>query len=328
MKKAICTTTINHPTEALRKFAKIAQRDGWHLFIAGDKKTPHESYKYPSLDEFADVITYIDPDQQEKMSKELSDAIGWNCIQRRNFSILEAYRQGAEVMALVDDDNIPYDSWGQDLLVGKTMDMSTHETSELVFDPLTAAFDTKNSGDIWHRGFPIQMLPAKRKDIFNIKRSTIKILVQADLWDGDPDIDAACRITLAPEVKFEDGMEPFTSNKPMPFNSQNTFIHRDIIPTYFLFPHIGRMDDIWAAYMAQYKFPQSVAFCKASVYQARNPHDLSKDLEAEMIGYRHTLDFVKFLFEGDTDNKKFPDWFPVGAVEAYRIWKKVVKGIS
>ena len=37
---------------------------------------------------------------------KLSKLIGWNCIQRRNFAILEAFERIAEVVALIDD-NIP-----------------------------------------------------------------------------------------------------------------------------------------------------------------------------------------------------------------------------
>ena len=57
------------------------------------------------------------------MYPELSDAIGWNSIQRRNIGLLYAYEQGADVIATVDDDNIPYDDWGQNLLVGQTVDL-------------------------------------------------------------------------------------------------------------------------------------------------------------------------------------------------------------
>jgi hypothetical protein len=34
-----------------------------------------------------------------------------------------------------------------------------------------------------------------------------------------------------------------------PFNSQNTALHRDLIPAYVLSPLIGRMDDIWARHV-------------------------------------------------------------------------------
>mgnify|MGYP003724461491 FL=1 len=37
MSKVIVTTTINAPTEALRKFAAMPD---WELVVVGDKKTP------------------------------------------------------------------------------------------------------------------------------------------------------------------------------------------------------------------------------------------------------------------------------------------------
>ena len=38
-KKLIVTTTINKPTVAVKKFAKL---EGWDLVVVGDTKTPHE----------------------------------------------------------------------------------------------------------------------------------------------------------------------------------------------------------------------------------------------------------------------------------------------
>ena len=57
-------------------------------------------------------------------------------------------------------------------------------------------------------------------------------------------------------------------------------------------PHVGRMDDIWGGYILQQKFPKSLIFNKASVYQKRNEQDLILNLEKEIIGYRNTLDFI------------------------------------
>ena len=79
---------------------------------------------------------------------------------------------------------------------------------------------------------------------------------------------------------------PFSSNKFSPFNSQNTFITRNVIKHYFLFPHIGRMDDIWASYYVESK-GFKVLYNKPSVYQKRNVHDLTKDMELEYIGYKN-----------------------------------------
>jgi hypothetical protein len=61
------------------------------------------------------------------------------------------------------------------------------------------------------------------------------------------------------------------------------------LKNYSVLPFIGRMDDIWGAYIQQFYHPESVIFTKASVYQERNPQDLIRNLENEIIGYRNTL---------------------------------------
>ena len=103
MNKYIVTTTINKPTLALKKYSKMKD---WKLIVVLDKKTPKFSLNN------AIVLTCED---QEKISKKLSNLIGWNCIQRRNFGFLKAIELGAEIVATIDDDNIPLNNWGRDL---------------------------------------------------------------------------------------------------------------------------------------------------------------------------------------------------------------------
>lgn len=312
MKKAIVTTTINPPTKALKKFAEIAVLDGWDLIIVGDKKTPHAAY-----DEFEqqnEAVTYITPETQEFMSQELSDLIGWNCIQRRNFGFIAALKMGAEVIATVDDDNIPYPKWGKNVRLGAERGVSTYQIERPVFDPLSVTFPS-----LWHRGFPLEEIEHRKLDHpQQIKR---KVLVQADMWDGNPDVDAICRIALDPNIRFKEGMLEFAGSVMGPFNSQNTFLHADLFPTYFLFPHIGRMDDIWAAYVTQHHFPDSVVYARASVVQDRNLHNLVTDLKAELIGYEHSLDVVK-------DPKAWMEFVPQQTIDAYTEWQKIINEIK
>lgn len=306
--KAIVTTTINPPTKALKKFINIARKDDWQLYIVGDRKTPHAEYL--QIAAVIDCVHYLHPDDQEVIGQKLSDLIGWNCIQRRNFGLLAAYRDGAEIIATIDDDNIPYENWGQNCLVNTEDNVRVFRTNEPVWDPLCPYF-----GEIWHRGFPVQMLSQRIVNQPYIEKRDI--LVQADLWDGNPDIDAICRIAIKPTVTFPTEIIPYGSNVLMPFNSQNTFLSRDVFPTYFLFPHVGRMDDIWAAYVTQFQFPESVVFSKASVYQERNPHDLVLDLQAEMLGYSHNQEFVK-------SPKDWQKFLPSRALEAYDVYKELL----
>ena len=312
---AIVTTTINPPTEALKRFTKWCEENDWVLYVVGDKKTPHEEWLGFEL-QHEDNVRYIAPEGQELISQELSDLIGWNCIQRRNFGFIAALRNGAEIIATVDDDNIPSDRWGKNIYVGKTINVREYQTDKLVFDPLSPLMLGKN---IWHRGFPLQLLEGRRTTDF--LRKDVQVLVQADFWNGDPDIDAICRIAIAPNIRFDLRLSPFKGNKISPFNSQNTFLSAKLFPTYFLFPGIGRMDDIWASYVTQAKFPNSVIYNEATVRQERNPHDLVKDMEAEMIGYKNNLHLAQRLTNGD----EWQSLLPERAIKAYEVYQDLLK---
>ncbi len=309
MRKFIVTTTINPPTEALKKFASMTD---WVMIIVGDKKTPHSDY-YKLEDKYPNVF-YFHPSDQYLRFPKLSDLIGWNCIQRRNLGLVLAYLEGADVIATVDDDNIPYDFWGKDLLVGKKVLAHYYKTTQPVFDPLTVT----NRNKLWHRGFPIELVRKKNASTKKRRfRKRIKVLVQADLWDGGADVDAIERISLKTDVTLKT-KTPYSANKISPFNSQNTFLAREVIPDYFLFPHIGRLDDIWASYWLQHKHGNCVVYNKPSVLQKRNVHSLIEDMKKEMIGYEHSLEFVEAL----PNIKKF---LPKRSWEAFKEYRRLLK---
>jgi hypothetical protein len=308
MKRFIVTTTINEPTEATLKFCKIADTKNWTFVVVGDTKTPHNSYR--KLEKDYQNMIYLSPDQQDVLYPELSEIIGWRTIQRRNVGFVYAYRQGADVVATVDDDNIPYDNWGNNLYVGQEVEVDLYENiSSPYFDPISPT----NHNDLWHRGYPIEDLSFKNNIEYKGKTKR-KVLVQADFWDGDPDIDAICRLSKKSIVKFNK-FEPFCSNQLAPFNSQNTFLAREVIPYYTVLPYTGRMDDIWGSYILQYYFPNSVIYNQATVYQDRNVQDLVTNLENEIIGYRNTYKLL-----GNLEN--FESYLPEKTKEFWNTYKK------
>ena len=303
MKKFIVTTTINEPTEATLKFAQISDNKNWTFVIVGDTKTPHDKYRELEQD-FKNVI-YLDPDQQDKLYPELSDVIGWKSIQRRNIGFVYVYHQGADIVATVDDDNIPYDNWGDNVYVSQNVEVDLYENmSSNYFDPISPT----NHNDLWHRGYPIEDLPFKNNIEYKGK-TTRKVLVQADFWDGDPDIDAICRLSKKPIVNFD------KFDQLAPFNSQNTFLAREVLPYYSVLPHCGRMDDIWGSYILQHYFPNSVIYNQATVYQDRNVQDLITNLENEVIGYRNTFKLLN-------DLSNFESYLPEKAKEFWNVYKK------
>ncbi len=230
---------------------------------------------------------------------------------------------GAEVIATVDDDNIPFTNWGRApiLALGKKPLVAVLQSPGVVFDP----FQGTNEPDLWHRGFPLQLLNERGRAAYIGHESGARCLVYAEFWNGEPDVDAVCRIAKGPfDCKFTH--EPFRGTAPGPFNSQNTFLHRDVIPYYCLFPHLGRMDDIYAGYVVQKYFPGCVVYGSASVYQERNVHNLVKDLDAELVGYHGALDFVNELYSGkSTDPEGWVDMLPFESAKAYRLYQEALK---
>ena len=55
-----------------------------------------------------------------------------------------------------------------------------------------------------------------------------------------------------------------------------------------MFPHIGRLDDIWASYYLQ-SLGYKVFYGPATVYQERNYHQYSNDFKQEIIDIKILL---------------------------------------
>jgi hypothetical protein len=291
MRKLIVTTTINEPTKATQMFAKM---NGWDFLVVGDKKTPHDKYKN---------YNYLHPEEQEKLDKPLSDMIGWNCIQRRNLGFVYALKNGYDYIATVDDDNIPLDNWGEFF---KPQKIDVFSTKFKFFDPLSVT----NYNHLWHRGFPLQHVH-KKNEVTQTKKFFEKFDVQANLWNGDPDIDAVCRMIYAPECKFTNSW--YTTDCMTPFNSQNTILSKDALKHYFMFDKVGRMDDIFGSYILQKK-GFKVVFGPPTVYQDRNEHDLTIDMKKEYIGYENVRNIIE-------DESFIP-------FDSYNRYREVVENVS
>ncbi len=304
MTKVIVTTTINPPTKAILAFQAM---EDWDLVVIGDKNTPSDYH--------LERGTYVTPEEQEKYDPALSAAIGWNCIQRRNFGFLWAKDMHADVVALVDDDNIPLEGWGEELLLGQEVEVDYYEVDQPAFDPVGAT----NYPHLWHRGFPLQLLSTR--DYSRKVRKKVRVDIQADFWNGDPDVDAICRLEHAPTCVFDPEAFPLASNRIGPFNSQNTFVLPEILRDYFVLPHVGRMDDIWPSYYVQAK-GFKVVYNKASVQQERNAHDLIVNMQDEYIGYENNLNLVKDLCR---DPESITAYLPDRTALAFQLYRKHFK---
>lgn len=305
MNKYIVTTTIFKPSNALIQFSKL---EDWKLIVVGDKKTPHKYYNE------MDNIIYMSPEYQEQKYSFLSELIGWNCIQRRNLGYIEAYKLGANIIATVDDDNIPYENWGKELFLNKEITCEQYYNTDKtikIWDPIS----TTKYKYLWHRGFPLDLVKSKN----NLNKETTKIIptIQADFWDGDPDVDAIERLIYNVDCSFENEQFPFCGNHISPFNSQNTFFTKDSIKDFFLFPFVGRMDDIWGSYYSQSK-GHKVVYNKPTVYQERNAHDYINDFSKEVNGYINNKKLIESVIENPNNIRNFIPEISWKCFEEYR----------
>jgi len=339
MKTALVTTTINVPT-VLTLLSRQHMRYGRPenevaFFVAGDLKTP------PEAEVFCKTIPncfYLSPKEQDEW--QCSALISWNCIQRRNIAILEALKWGADIIVTIDDDNIPFARGGYlDTFANilTTPFDGLRVTGNIAHPSVPPWFDVGVLLDpvASHRGFPhdIRCEPIF-KPVVNAR-----IGVAAGICLGDPDISAVTRIARAPIVHrvselLRGGIVVDPAVHTV-WNTQNTALIRELAPAMLLPPQWSRYDDIWASLVCQWvmrPFGFCVHYGAPMVWQQRNEHDLVKDLQAELFGMQHILDFSNWLDAQPRKNTVLDSvaslyagmselsWMPLGVSELAQAW--------
>lgn len=288
MKIASVLTTIQIP-EAIKLYRACSSEV--KLFVVGDLKTPE--YETRALCEQVSAV-YLSPTDQEKW--KCSEAISWNCIQRRNAGFLEALKWGADIIHSYDDDNIP-------------LERDYYDRFEMVMDQPFAGVEVVGKNG-WvdpgaflrpqakHRGYPMQVPhSAEYRGVTGAKIGAV-----AGACLANPDIDATTRIVSAPDVQqvsllLDAGC--VVSNKSWTvFNSQNSAVLREFVPAWFMWPFAGRHDDIFASLLVQRVMRERTCqlhLGQPYVFQNRNEHDLVKDLRAEVDGYANVVKLAEIL---------------------------------
>jgi len=293
MVHAIVVTSIHGITDAVDSFAEL---EGWDVYYVADESTPEIS------DEFLtnhDNFHLISTTQQKEFPEfESTSETEFNKFQRKNIGYLHAINDGATLIADVDDDNIPYNTWYQ-WGEGKKVTRITDPKFPNVYQMYTCYCDKM----VWPRGVPLDEIqdetPISHRNAID---KIPDIAVVQGLVDGDPDVDAIHRLTVdESEYDFIDnGVTVLNEGVWSPFNAQNTLWKDQSVYAYMYLPNTVsmRVTDILRSYVAQYglwAMEKHVAFNDASVIQDRNPHDLMEDFEDELSNYMDIKGWVETL---------------------------------
>lgn len=298
---AIVTTTIHVPTllDSYLQDAVLFERPTVSVIVVGDRKTPEAAREFcQGLGRrFPYPVTFLGVADQMRFLAgypELASHLPWDSIQRRQIGLLLAYEQGADVIVTIDDDNYlaEPDFVGQHGIVGRrvTLDAFAAPAGWVnVCDFLSEA----NGFRFYHRGFPPAVRAQPEALVPTPTSASGRVVVNAGLWLEEPDIDAVTRLATPVRATGFTRSASFAlvPGNWSPFNSQNTALHRDVIPAYFLSPRTGRYDDIWASYVVDAiasHLGDLITFGHPLVRQQRNPHDFWRDLEQERTAMRLT----------------------------------------
>jgi len=268
----IIITSINTPTEAVKKFSQI---DNYNVIVVGDRKTVIP-YEYPGVD-------FISIKEQESMDFKLIKKLPYNHYCRKMAGYLKAIRAGAVQIIDTDDDNIPYDEWGFPEFEG-TFDSVPGNKG---FINIYQAFTEQK---IWPRGLPLKFINQKEDFNLSIQRQKCKVGIWQGLANEDPDVDAIYRLT-SDQPCFFDKREPLVCKKGTlsPFNTQNTLIRRELFPLLYLPTFVTfRYTDILRGLVAQpimWLQGYELGFTQPTVVQKRNPHDYFSDFLSEIPMY-------------------------------------------
>lgn len=302
---AIISTTIHENPKAYERWAESGRGV---LVVAGDRKTP------PDVGAYVAGLggMYLAPEAQDQQFA-WSDALGWNCIQRRNAALMWALREGFDYVLTVDDDNYPAIT-GADFIESHIAAIEGRREVDATVSTPTNFLNTGIfcSPEFHQRGTPYGI---NTRWVRRTGGTPPPVVVSQAQVLGDPDCDAVDRIANHPSVERVTANVVVLPGTYAAFNSQATLWRRDWAPVMMCMPGIGRYDDIFASFMfARLGRSYGVgAFVgEEAVLQIRNTdHDLTKDLQAELWGMDHTLEFCAKLDGGWVDNRD-PLWVSYG----------------
>lgn len=275
MKKPfIVITSINNPTEAIKKFAHCS---GYHVVVVGDTKTPVNWYL-----KNVDFLSIADG-RTKKYG--INKVLPFNHYSRKMLGYIFAIESGATEIIDTDDDNIPKNDWSFPLFNSNNNKLA----EDMGFINIYQYYTTQK---IWPRGLPLKLI----NSVFNYSASINRSITNVGIWQGladeEPDVDAIYRLTDNQLCIFED-KDPIVLGKGTisPFNTQNTSIRKELFPLLYLPTYVTfRFTDILRGLVAQpimWLYGYELGFAKASVVQRRNFHDFFQDFILEIPMYEN-----------------------------------------
>jgi Reversibly glycosylated polypeptide len=283
MKSAIVVTSINDCTELLMgylgNFVKYGRKT--IIYLIPDLKTP----VFP----IPECVRVPDLSAQKAFLRKVgfnADDIPFNSDNRRNVGYLMALADGAEMIVSIDDDN--YCPADEDFIEEHSASMCEYpRTRSTTGGWYNNCWLLSNSDGCFPRGFPyFSRMNPKFLTTEILQKTEVKI--NAGMWLGDPDLDAMTWTQKPFKATVHKGSAVLAFDTWCPINSQNTAVHRDLMPAYYfvrMVPPSDRFGDIFQGYFAlkvAKHMGWTARFGSPVVTHRRNSHVYLKDVQKEI----------------------------------------------
>jgi hypothetical protein len=295
-KPTIVVTSIQAPTECMRRWSEISLEYGFDVLVIGDKKGP---LNYPLAG--IELATYA---QQAQLPFRLAPLLPAGHYARKNLGYLLAMSRRAPLIFETDDDNAPTREWRPRAREAVAVDVAS--------GPWCNVYRLFTDDLIWPRGLPLDAIHAPVQPVPQSARKRT-FPIQQVLANRSPDVDAIWRLLNPTEASFREAgaSVALPAGVWCPFNSQATWWWPEVYPLMYLPSFCSfRMTDIWRSFIAQrclWALGCELVFHPADVYQIRNDHNLMRDFADEVPGYLKNRAIGEMLSAVDLSGKSAPD---------------------
>jgi len=327
LRAAMVLTTIADPVVLegyCANFAVHGRLEQVQVIVIPDRKTPPTVFlrcadlRNKGLDVLCPPL-----DEQERILRQLGfppDLVPYDSDNRRNVGYLMAAESGADFLISTDDDN--YCPTNEDYFAEHSVVCREPQRYDVVESSsgwynLCELLALEPACRVYPRGF--HYAARHQEPVTQIASRNAAVRINAGLWLQDPDLDGITWLAAPVRALAFNGKSVVLGDRTWsPVNTQNTALHRDVIPAYYFLPmgnsstglRIDRYGDIFSGYFSQAcarHLGHSIRVGTPVADHLRNAHRYLRDATEEMAGIWVLEDLLPWLVEVRLDGNTYSE---------------------
>jgi len=327
LRAAMVLTTIADPVVLdgyCANFTACGRLEQVQVIVIPDKRTPPTVFlRCAELRKKGLDILCPPLEEQERILQRLGfppELVPYDSDNRRNIGYLMAADSDADFLISIDDDN--YCPAKEDYFAEHSVVCREPRRYEVVDSSngwfnLCDLLQLEPARRVYPRGFPYSARHQDPITIFQSRKAPVRI--NAGMWLQDPDLDGITWLAAPVRARAFRGKSIVLGDRTWsPVNTQNTALHRDVIPGYYFLPmgnsqnglQIDRFGDIFSGYFSQAcarHLGHSIRAGTPVAEHRRNAHRYLRDATQEMAGICVLEDLLPWLVELRLDGQTYSE---------------------